>query len=177
MDPFVGEIRPFAFKFAPRGWVLCDGRLLPVGQYGALFAVIGNVYGGDGTSTFAVPDLEGSAPLAWGDGRGSGAGQHPLGEKAGSAAVGLTEAQMPRHLHSLMVSTRPATARQPPGQLFASGSGTDLYDDDAPPYVELAPDFLKTAGSGKPHENMQPSLALTLCIAVEGVFPPRPPAD
>src|SRR3954470_5853230 len=170
-DQFVAEIRMFPFNFPPTGWAFCDGQILPISQNTALFSLLGTVYGGNGQSTFALPDLRGAVPMH--QGQSAGTSTRVLGETSGSDTVTLLTSEMPLHDHSLTVSTQTATARQPAGQYFASGSGVSAYNSAQPQSTNLDPQFLPTAGGSQPHNNMQPSLVLNFCIALQGVFPPR----
>lgn len=169
-DPFVAEIRIFPFNFAPRGWAWCDGQLLPLSQNTALFSLLGTTYGGNGTSNFALPDLQGRGAMQ--PGQGPGLSLHDLGESAGTETVTLLESEMPNHSHALRVSAQDATDRTVAGQLPASGIGMAMF---APPptNVGLADAALSPSGSDQPHNNMMPCLTLYFCIALQGVFPPR----
>lgn len=169
-DPFVAEIRMFPFNFAPKGWAFCDGQLLPLSQNTALFSLLGTTYGGDGKSTFALPDLQGRAPMH--PGQGPGLSLHDLGETGGSETVTLLESEIPAHSHTLSTSVRPADSLNP-GQL-SPGTGNNMYTAAAgATLVAMAPDALAPAGGDQPHNNMQPYLTLSFCIAMQGVFPPR----
>lgn len=168
-DPFVAEIRIFPFNFAPKGWAWCDGQLMPLSQNTALFALLGTTYGGNGKSNFALPDLQGRAPMH--PGQGPGLSLHDLGESAGTETVTLTQAEMPAHNHSFSMSVRPADNLNPGG--LALGSGNAVY---AAPgnTVSASPNDLPVAGGDAPHNNMMPFLTFYFCIALQGVFPPRP---
>jgi microcystin-dependent protein len=169
-DPFVAEIRIFPFNFAPRGWAWCDGQLLPLSQNTALFSLLGTTYGGNGRSNFALPDLQGRAPMH--PGQGSGLSLHDLGETGGSETVTLLESEIPGHNHTFRVSTQIGLENRPPGQNWAQGDGINLYA--APnPLVPMSGQALAPAGNDQPHNNMQPSLTFYFCIALQGVFPPR----
>ncbi len=170
-DPFVAEVRAFPFTFPPKGWAWCNGQILPISQNTALFALLGTTYGGDGKSTFALPDLQGRAPMH--PGQGSGLSLHDLGEAGGQDSVTLLPSEMPIHTHSLQVSTSDASALQPPNMLFARGKGVGYYDANNKPTVQMAPSFLAPAGSSLPHNNLMPYLTLNFNIALQGVFPPR----
>lgn len=169
-DPFVAEIRIFPFNFAPTGWAMCNGQILPISQNTALFSLLGTTYGGNGQSTFALPNLQGNAPMFWG--QGPGLSLHDLGEMAGSETVTLLESEIPAHSHALQASTEIGEDRTPVGEAFAQSTGGNLYG--APNnLVALAPQALPPAGGSQPHNNMQPYLTLNFCIALQGVFPPR----
>ena len=167
-DPFVAEIRIFPFNFAPKGWAWCDGQLLPLSQNTALFSLLGTTYGGNGQSNFALPDLQGRAPMH--PGQGPGLSLHDLGETGGSDTVTLLESEIPVHSHPLNTSIRPADALNPAGT--GVGTGNNAY---APPgnFALAAPEALAPTGGDQPHNNMQPYLTLNFCIALQGVFPPR----
>ena len=170
-DPFVAEIRPFPFNFAPKGWARCEGQIMPISQNTALFSLLGTFYGGDGKSTFALPNLQGSAPVA--NGQGSGLSERVQGEPFGEQNVTLLQSEMPMHIHTFNASGDDARARQPVGQYFGVSQGTAFYNDDQQPITQLNPNFLQVVGQSTPHNNMQPYLTLNFCIALQGVFPPR----
>lgn len=169
-DPFVAEIRVFPFNFAPKGWAWCDGQLLPLSQNTALFSLLGTTYGGNGKSNFALPDLQGRAPMH--PGQGPGLSLHDLGETGGSETVTLLESEIPSHSHSLQVSAQDATTRIPSGEQPATGIGLGLYGP-TPANAMLSPNALAPAGGDQPHNNMQPYLTFYFNIALQGVFPPR----
>jgi microcystin-dependent protein len=169
-DPFVAEIRPFAFNFAPTGWAQCNGQVLPISQNTALFALLGTYYGGDGKSTFALPNLQGCAPMH--QGQSGGTSDRVLGESSGEQYVTLLQSEMPVHPHALNAVESTATARQPPGQMFAVGEAISDYHTGAP-NTNMDPRMLAVAGGSLPHNNMQPYLVVNFCIALQGVFPPR----
>jgi microcystin-dependent protein len=169
-DPFVAEIRIFPFNFAPTGWAICNGQLLPISQNTALFSLLGTTYGGDGRSTFALPDLQGRAPMA--PGQGPGLSLHDLGELGGSQTVTLLESEIPAHSHALIASESDALERGPSGQLFATGVGISMFQTPGP-VVALSPNAVTPSGGSLPHNNMMPYLTLNFCIALQGVFPPR----
>jgi microcystin-dependent protein len=168
-NPFVGEIRIFAFTFAPTGWAFCNGQLLPISQNTALFSLLGTTYGGDGKSTFALPNLQASAPMH--PGQGTGLSLRDLGETGGSETVTLLATEMPLHSHVLRASTAEADDNDPNGNALARP--TSAMYAPAAPAVAMAPQALIPAGGGLPHNNMQPFLVLNFCIAMQGVFPPR----
>ncbi len=171
-DPFVAEIRIYPFNFAPRGWAFCNGQILPLSQNTALFSLLGTTYGGNGQSNFALPDLQGSVPMH--PGQGPGLSLHDLGEVGGAATVTLLESEMPVHAHGVTVSQGDAISISPENNLFATGiGGIAAYAPLA--QAPLTPSvLLPAAGGGLPHNNMQPYLTLNFCIALQGVFPPRP---
>lgn len=170
-DPFVAEIRIFPFNFAPKGWAWCDGQLMPLSQNTALFSLLGTTYGGDGKSNFALPDLQGRAPMH--PGQGPGLSLHDLGETGGSETVTLLESEIPAHSHSLRASQADAIEISPIGQLFATGTGGVLAYAAPNPLAQLNPTALAPAGGDQPHNNMQPYLTFYFCIALQGVYPPR----
>jgi len=170
MDPFVAEIRIFPFNFAPRGWAWCDGQLLPLSQNTALFSLLGTTYGGDGKSNFALPGLQGRAPMH--PGQGPGLSLHDLGETGGSETVTLLESEIPSHSHSIVCSQADGLERNPPGQQLATGIGISQYQTPGP-LTQLNPNALAPAGGDQPHNNLQPYLTFYFCIALQGVFPPR----
>lgn len=172
-DPFVAEIRIFPFNFAPVGWAHCNGQLLPISQNTALFALLGTTYGGDGKSNFALPNLQGAAPMH--PGQGPGVEWHQLGEAGGSKTVTLLPSEIPAHTHALMSSPEDGDLRVPsPARLIArSTDGVAYAPSSSGNQVGLAPQALTPAGGGLPHNNMQPYLTLNFCIALQGVFPPR----
>ena len=169
-DPFVAEIRIFPFNFAPRGWAWCDGQLLPLSQNTALFSLLGTTYGGNGKSNFALPDLQGRAPMH--PGQGPGLSLHDLGETGGSETVTLLESEMPAHSHALISNPAAANRTTPVGNSPARVAGAAVY---APPAntATFAPEALAPAGGDQPHNNMQPYLTFYFNIALQGVFPPR----
>ena len=171
-DPFVAEIRIFPFNFAPKGWAWCDGQLLPLSQNTALFSLLGTTYGGNGKSNFALPDLQGRAPMH--PGQGPGLSLHDLGETGGSETVSLLESEIPAHSHALMAQGAPADTNVPAGNSIARVIGATPYLAPAgAPLVSMAPESLAPAGGDQPHNNMQPYLTFYFCIALQGVFPPR----
>lgn len=171
IDPSVGEIRMFAGNFAPRGWAFCDGQLLEIDKHMGLYALIGTTYGGDGKTTFALPNLQGRAPMH--PGQGPGLTSRQLAEKGGAETVTLTEEQMPQHDHTMKASgesgevgslnSKAAFARSRGGELYQTEAGSNL--------VSLAEGTLPSAGGSQPHDNMQPFLSMNFVIALVGTLP------
>jgi microcystin-dependent protein len=172
-DPFVAEIRIFPFNFAPKGWAFCDGQLMPLSQNTALFSLLGTTYGGDGKSNFALPNLQGSAPMH--PGQGPGLSLHDLGETGGSETITLLESEIPAHTHALRAwPTDPADVQAPSAAVgLARSSGGNAYQTNTVGLVSMDVAALGAAGGGLPHNNMMPYLTLNFCIALQGVFPPR----
>jgi len=172
-DQFVAEIRIFPFNFPPTGWAFCDGQLMPISQNTALFSLLGTVYGGDGKSTFALPDLQGSAPMQ--PGQGQGLSDRVLGEMSGVESITLLVSEIPVHTHSLMASIEVGDNSVPsPLMALATSAGATVYVTGNPPLGLMAFQGLPPAGGGLPHNNMQPYLTLNFCIALQGIFPQRP---
>jgi microcystin-dependent protein len=172
-DPFVAEIRIFPFNFAPKGWAWCDGQLLPLSQNTALFSLLGTTYGGNGKSNFALPDMQGRAPMH--PGQGPGLALHDLGEISGSETVTLLESEIPNHSHTLRGSVEDATqGTLSNGVTLSTSTGGAMYQSTTNTnLVTMSPQALSPAGGGLPHNNMQPYLTMYFCIAMQGVFPPR----
>ena len=175
-DPFVAEIRIFPFNFPPKGWAFCDGQLLPISQNTALFSLLGTTYGGDGQSTFALPDLQGSAAMH--PGQGQGLSLRDLGERSGVESVTLLESEMPIHAHQVgRAQAANGTSQSPVGNVWAqapAGRGTLALYGLPPATGTMNTLALAPAGGSLPHNNMPPYLTLFFCIALQGVFPPRP---
>jgi microcystin-dependent protein len=173
MDPFVAEIRIFPFNFPPKGWAFCDGQILPLSQNTALFSLLGTTYGGDGKSNFALPNMQGNAPMH--PGQGPGLSLHDLGETGGSDTVSLLESEIPSHSHALMASAQPATRTGPANNALARAQGgpTPYLAPAGAPMVNMSDNAIAPAGGDQPHNNMQPYLTLNFCIALQGVYPPR----
>lgn len=170
-DPFVAEIRIFPFNFAPKSWAFCNGQILPLSQNTALFSLLGTTYGGNGTSNFALPDLQGRAAMH--PGEGPGLSLHDLGEAAGSETVTLLETEIPLHSHPFNLVGATATSTNPANSYFSNSPQTNasVY---TPSISNLkSGSTLSTAGGDQPHNNLQPYLTLNFCIALQGVFPPR----
>jgi microcystin-dependent protein len=172
-SPFLAEVRIFPTNFAPTGWAFCNGQIIPLSQNTALFALLGTVYGGDGKSTFALPDLQDRAPMHPGF-QPPGLSTRLLGEMGGSETVTLLPSEIPTHSHTLRVSTSDANSNAPTGQLAASAIGVGMYAAPSAPLTQLNPMTLPPAGGNQPHNNMMPALVLNFCIAMQGVFPQRP---
>jgi microcystin-dependent protein len=170
-EPFVAEIRIFAGNFAPRGWALCNGQLMPISQNTALFSLVGTTYGGDGRTTFALPDLQGRAPMFWG--QGPGLTGRVIGESSGSQAVTLLQSEMPSHSHALMASTSPAASRTATDAALARSRNGNAYQGAVSQTTSMAGQAVGMAGSSQPHNNMQPFLVLNFIIALQGIYPPR----
>ena len=170
-DPFVAEIRIYPFNFAPRGWAFCNGQLLPISQNTALFSLLGTYYGGDGRSTFGLPNLQSRAVMH--PGQGPGLSLRGLGETGGSDTVTLLQSQIPSHTHALVASNEIGEDRKAVGEAMARSTGGPLYGLVPATPVALAPEAVGPAGSSQPHNNLLPYLTLNFCIALQGVFPPR----
>jgi microcystin-dependent protein len=174
-SPFVAEIRIFPFNFAPKGWAFCNGQILPISQNTALFSLLGTTYGGNGQSTFALPNMQGSAPMQ--PGQGPGLSLHDLGETGGSETVTLLESEIPSHSHTWMAAANPPPSNgglPDPSVVLGRSSGGTGYKQVPSNLVPMADQAIAPVGGNLPHNNMQPYLTLNFCIALQGVFPPRP---
>ncbi len=170
-DPFVAEIRIVPFNFAPKGWAFCNGQLLPISMNTALFSLLGTTYGGNGMSNFALPDLQGRAPIQ--PGQGPGLNLHDLGESGGAEAVTLLTAEMPAHSHGVSAQSDPADTYKP-GPTASLGRASNQYQSNTTGnLVSMAQETLASAGGDQPHNNMMPYLTLNFIIALQGVFPPH----
>lgn len=171
-DQFVAEIRIFPFNFPPTGWAFCNGQLLPISQNTALFSLLGTFYGGDGKSTFALPDLQGSAPMH--QGQGQGLSDRVIGEQSGSEFVTLLQSEIPAHTHGLNAVGGIADAKGPTGNSFAVSQNGNVFTAGAGlQQVTMSPSTFYPAGGSLPHNNMMPYLTVNFCIAMQGIFPPR----
>jgi microcystin-dependent protein len=166
-EPFLSEIKMFGFDFAPRGWSLCDGQILPIAQNQSLYSLLGTTYGGNGRTDFGLPDLRGRTPVHFGIGPG---GVVPLGAKGGAESVVLTEAQMPQHTHTLNANSSPGTSDEPGGTKVFSRAGDDIYGA-ASSLAAMNAETSLNAGGGQSHNNMQPYQVISFCIYLRGLFP------
>ena len=164
-EPFLSEIRIMSFDFAPKGWALCNGQLLPINQNQALFALLGTTYGGNGQTTFALPDLRDRVPMHVGGG-------HTLGERGGEQAHTLSVAEVAQHTHGLNASSSDATADTPAAAQVLAKAAIDLYRAPTT-LVAMEPAVVSNVGGSQAHPNMQPFLTLSFCIALQGIFPSR----
>lgn len=175
-SPYLGEIRMFGFGFAPVGWLPCNGQTLSISQYAALFALLGTTYGGNGTSTFQLPNLQSRVPVN--QGQGTGLSAYVLGEQTGAESVTLTSSQMPTHTHAVSASAT-ATTPSPSGAVPAafpsprSVAATDIYAAAPDGTTKMNQGMIATAGGNQAHNNIQPVLCVNFCIATEGIFPSR----
>ena len=183
MDPFVSEVRIFGFNWAPKGWAFCNGALLPVKQNAALFALIGTHFGGDGVTSFALPDLRGRTPVSFGSTTERNSPSFvtgSVGQAGGAETVTLSTAQIPQHNHMVTASTLPGSVKPLLGNII--GAGKNLQNNQPSPVyasfaanqqVNLPADVIADTGGGQPHNNCQPSLPVNYCIAIQGLFPSR----
>jgi microcystin-dependent protein len=175
MEPYIGEIKMFAGNFAPRGWALCNGQLLSIAQNTALFSILGVTYGGNGQTTFGLPNLQGRYAMHWG--QGPGLTNRVLGETAGTETVTLLNSQMPAHNHLVSVSGVTGNASTPEGNYNAvytdpnTGSNLDMYGNTPNAVMNVA--AISASGGSQPHSNMPPYQCVSFIIALEGIFPPR----
>jgi microcystin-dependent protein len=165
-EPFLSEIRIMSFEFAPKGWALCNGQVLPISQNQALFSLLGTTFGGDGRTTFALPDLRARTPIHVGSG-------HTLGERGGEQAHTLSIAELPTHTHAAQGSSAAADAAVPTGNLLAAVDNTTFGTaySAASNLTALSPSAVSDAGGSQAHLNLQPFLTLSFCIALQGIFP------
>jgi microcystin-dependent protein len=169
--PFVGEIRMFGCNFAPRNYSFCNGQLIPIAQNTALFSLLGTYYGGNGTTNFALPNLQGRVPMGFGPGPGPGLTQRDLGEIGGSEGVTLLQTEMPAHTHGVPAQSTPADRANASGAALAAGA--DQVYSTGSPAGTMSPLEIGLAGGNQPHNNLQPFLAVNFCIALRGIFPAR----
>jgi len=175
-QPFLGEVRAFGFNFAPYKWAFCNGQILPISQYSALFSLLGTYYGGNGTSTFGLPNLQGQVPMHW----GNGLGLSPTvpGEMQGTETVTLIQSQMPQHNHMVNTFQNTATSGSktytPSATNWIGDSDADAaYNTTTTTSTTMSPQAIGPAGNGLAHANMQPYLVINFCIALSGIFPSR----
>ena len=161
-EPFLSEIRLMSFNFPPKGWALCNGQTMPINQNQALFALLGTTYGGNGVTTFALPDLRGRVPIHWGNG-------HNLGEAAGTETVTINTATMPAHTHQVRVSTAATNGTIAPANNYLGGANNAYRSSGTA--TSLVPETIGVTGGSQPHENRQPFLTISFCIALQGIFP------
>ncbi len=171
-EPFLAEIRIVGFNFAPRGWAFCDGQILPINQNQSLYSLLGTTYGGDGRTSFALPDMRGRTPIHVDT---SGGSSHILGQKSGAEQHALSANEMPSHNHTAMASEIGADSSSPEDNVLAAATVDEkIYHDTAGvPQVRMANDLITSAGGSQQHENMQPYLTVNFCIALQGLFPSR----
>ena len=161
-EPFLSELRMMSFGFAPKGWALCNGQLLPINQNQALFSLLGTTFGGDGRVNFALPDLRAKVPISVGNG-------HTLGETGGSQSVTLTQQQMPQHPHVAQAASVNSDTNIPGGNFLATAA--NMYSPPTQPLTTLVPSTVTNVGGSQAHQNMQPFLTISFCIALQGIFP------
>lgn len=179
MDPFIGQITIFGCNYAPMGWALCEGQVLPINQYTALFSLLGINFGGNGTSNFQLPDLRSRAPVGFG--QGPGLSNYAIGQSGGAETVAINAPSYPTHSHTLFAAASTATGNAPGGLMEAEGQtggrgGTvnlALYSATGAPTPLVPAALTSTVGGNQPHNNIQPYLALNFCIALQGIFPSR----
>ncbi len=176
IDPYLGSIEAFGFSFAPRGWMQCDGQILPINQNQSLYSLLGTIYGGDGRTTFALPDLRGRTSLHFGT--GSGLSPRSIGQRSGQENHILTVQEIPSHNHTALGSNQVATATSPKSGVPATtpepGKGEEkqlIYDANAD--LQMTANMIENTGGGQGHNNMQPYLVTNWCICINGLFPPR----
>ena len=162
-DPFLSEVRMMSFNFAPKGWAMCNGQLLPINQNQALFSLLGTTFGGDGRVNFALPDLRGRVPIHVGS-------SHTLGERGGETAHTLSISELPQHIHLVSASTDSGSTNIPSADVLANSSPNSLYGP-AQNFGAMNAATVSNIGGSQPHQNMQPYLTITFCIALQGIFP------
>lgn len=171
-QPFVAEIRIVGFNFAPKGWAFCDGQLMSISQNTALFSLLGTTYGGDGKSTFGLPNFQGCSPMQ--PGQSTTGTLYDLGEQSGTSTVTLLDTEMPVHTHSWQASNSDATVQAPKDQLCAMAAGGIVPFAPPSSLVSMSSQSIAPTGGSLPHNNLMPYLSLNMVIALQGVFPPRP---
>jgi microcystin-dependent protein len=169
-EPFLAEVRIVGFNFAPRGWAFCDGQILPINQNQSLYSLLGTTYGGDGRTSFALPDFRGRTPIHKGS---SGGANHTLGQKSGEETHTLATNEIPQHKHQLSASTNNATAEDPNNATWAKSTERIYAAHNVATGTAMSSTVISNAGGGQAHENMQPFLAMNYCIALQGLFPSR----
>jgi microcystin-dependent protein len=169
-EPFLAEVRIVGFNFAPRGWAFCDGQILPINQNQALYSLLGTTYGGDGRTSFALPDLRGRVPIHVGT--SDGGTNHTLGQKGGEETHVVSANEMPTHTHNAQATSDSGNTPIPTGNVLANSAPSELYHG-ASNLIALTPGTIANTGGGQVHNNMQPFLALNFCIALQGLFPSR----
>lgn len=169
-EPFLAEVRMVGFNFAPRGWAFCDGQILPINQNQSLYSLLGTTYGGDGRTSFALPDMRGRTPIHVG--RSEGGSDHREGQKSGEETHTLAANEMPQHSHTAQASSAVGNTPVPSGAVLAS-SLNEIYREASGSLVSMRSGTIANVGGGQAHENMQPYLAVNFCIALQGLFPSR----
>ncbi|CAM2066832.1 Phage tail protein [Sulfidibacter corallicola] len=170
-EPFLAEVRIVGFNFAPRGWAFCDGQILPINQNQSLYSLLGTTYGGDGRTSFALPDLRGRTPIHVG--RSNGGADHTLGSKSGEETHTLSGAEMPQHIHTIKASNDAANTVPSSSSLLGNVPNRIYADLDPSRLATLHSGTIASVGGGQAHNNMQPYLAINFCIALQGLFPSR----
>lgn len=168
-EPFLAEIRMVGFNFAPRGWAFCDGQILPINQHQALYSLLGTTYGGDGRTSFALPDLRGRVPIHVDSSNG---GSHTLGQKGGEETHTLSANEMPSHTHTVQATSAAGNNPNPSGRVLAGSAPSELYSA-ASALKAMRSGTITNTGGGQAHNNMQPYQVLNFCIALQGLFPSR----
>jgi microcystin-dependent protein len=174
-DQFLGEVRVFGCNFPPKGWAFCNGQILPISQNTALFSLLGTFYGGDGKSTFGLPNMQGNIPIS--QGQGAGLSPYFIGQSGGEQTVTLLMTEMPQHNHNLMTDPddAPPNSGVPTNNALCTGNSpaTAIYTTAVTPIVQMNAQTIALVGNGLPHNNMMPFLGLNFCIALQGIYPPR----
>lgn len=175
-EPCIGSIRIFPFNFAPRGWAFCNGQLLTISQNIPLFTLLGTTYGGDGQTTFGLPNLQGCIPICIGGGPGTST--YTLGQQVGQPTITLTTSELPTHTHSALCASQPANTSDPTDAIWTVATPNQImpaYSDDTPLQpVAMSTAACGTAGGSQPHDNIMPSIGLNFCIALQGIYPSKP---